>query len=106
MADSKLYKTAVAEGYGIAQLVMAKFPNNPELSVIQPVTNGPFKGFFPAGQICRIFDKEFKHWNNQFKAGSTRGRKQQRFMTCLLARLTKVEGMMSNKISTFVTFLE
>ena len=84
MADSRFLDAAIAEGFGLAEFIQRKFPNEPELfATIRPVVDGEHKGFFPAGQICYLFGKDFKRWVETI----SRSKKHQSYIDLLLRQL-------------------
>ena len=84
MADSRFLDAAIAEGLGLAEWVKRKRPDKPELAVIRPATHGTHKGFFPAGQICEVFDGRFGNW----KTSITTTKSGKAFLGRIIRRLS------------------
>lgn len=66
------------------QFIKAKFPKNPELLQLVPVDYKQYKGYFPAGKICKVFGEQFKTWKKKL------GRpKHQKMINLIIGRLAK-----------------
>ena len=85
---SKFYDDALKEGLGLVEFIERRHPGEAELKEIKPKMDMPYKGYFPSGKICKIFDKEFRRWCEVVG----RPGKQQRIMTAILVRLNRVNG--------------
>jgi hypothetical protein len=87
-AVSKFLDDACAERIGLMDFIQRRFPDQPDLLVIKPVeADGPLKGFFPAGKICTIFEKQFFRWKTQFTRKDREENASKAFLRRLLLRL-------------------
>ena len=88
---AKVYDQAAKEGLGLAEFIERHHPNQPELKELKPKTEMPYKGYFPAGKICRTFRKEFKAWYQKIN----RYEKHQKAIDLIVLRLNRTQGIVS-----------
>jgi hypothetical protein len=94
MADSKFFDAAVKEGMGLREFLERKFPGENWFAEIKPKDVEPYKGFFPAGVIARVFGKEFKEWKKRVCYKSKAGMS---FLDILMRRMNK-QGKKSERV--------